>query len=68
MRDSEAGVVGEKFAENLKLAMTPRINFLQPDNATAWIYARLAIQHFGERFRYRTDIYTGKLFGIKILS
>lgn len=60
MRDSTATVLGEKFAENFNMAMNPRIDFLIPDNATAWLYARLTIQHFGERFRVRTDIYISK--------
>ncbi len=53
-------VLGEQIAENFDYAMTPRIDLLQSENATAWIYARLTIQYFGERFRYRTDTYIGK--------
>jgi hypothetical protein len=55
-------MLGEKLAEHLDLAMIPRVNLLQSENSTAWIYARLAIQHFGERFRFRTDGYTGQSF------
>ncbi len=57
--------------ENWK-APVPRLN-LQPlstlshngafsnsDNVTAWMLTRLAIQHFGDRFRFRTDGYLGK--------
>ncbi len=54
-------VLGEQVAENFDYAMTPRVDLLQSENATAWIYARLTIQYFGERFRYRTDTYIGKL-------
>jgi hypothetical protein len=31
------------------------------DNVTAWMLTRLAMQHFGERFRFRTDGYLGKI-------
>jgi hypothetical protein len=53
-------VLGEHATEDLEYAMTPRVNLLQPENATAWIFARLTIQNFGERFRFRTDTYMGK--------
>lgn len=53
-------VLGERVVGNFEYAMTPRIDLLLHENPTAWIYARLTIQHFGERFRYRTDIYVGK--------
>lgn len=62
-----ATIIGEKFAENLGMAMNPRIDFLNPDNATAWLYARLTIQHFGERFRSRTDIYISKLHNLRYM-
>lgn len=54
-------VLGEKSADNFDVAMIPRVNLLQSENSTAWIYARLTIQNFGERFRFRTDSYIGKL-------
>jgi hypothetical protein len=53
-------VLGEHVTEDLEYAMTPRVNLLQPENATAWVFARLTIQNFGERFRFRTDTYMGK--------
>ena len=53
---------GETIPEHLSLAIIPRLDFSYPENVTAWLYARLAIQNFGVRFRYRSDIYVGKYF------
>jgi hypothetical protein len=53
------------FKENTVLhneSLMPRINLYHSQNATAWLYARLTIQNFGERFRFRTDVYTGLIF------
>ena len=61
------GKFGEQLAEHFSYAMVPKVNLMYPENSTAWIYARLVIQNFGERFRYRTDIYIGKLFHLDCL-
>ena len=59
-RKNSIRVLGEQVAADFDYAMTPRIDLLLHENPTAWIYARLTIQHFGERFRFRTDTYVGK--------
>lgn len=58
-KEKHTSKFGEKLAEHLSFAMVPKVNLLYPENSTAWIYARLTIQNFGERFRNRTDIYIG---------
>jgi hypothetical protein len=60
-RNQSSGRFGEKLAKHLSFAMIPKVNLLYPENSTAWIFARLSIQNFGERFRNRTDIYLGKI-------
>jgi hypothetical protein len=61
----ESIVLGERIAQESSFAITPRISFNYPENVLAWLYARLAIQHFGDRFRNRIDIYVGKLAQFK---
>jgi hypothetical protein len=58
---------GNKKPQHLSLAMIPRLDLSYAENATAWIYARLTIQNFGSRFRFRTDIYLGKCLTVFIL-
>jgi hypothetical protein len=65
---NDRAVIGERFAANLSFAVVPRVDLQFAENSIAWIYARLAIQNFGERFRYRTDIYIGKYFFIASLQ
>jgi hypothetical protein len=57
-RDSE--VLGENIARASSYAVTPRVSFNYPENVIAWLYTRLTIQHFGDRFRFRIDAYVGK--------
>ncbi len=55
--------------ESKTFAMVPKVDLYFADNATAWIYTRLAIQNFGQRFRFRTDIYIGEwLLGIAMTT
>lgn len=54
-----SNVIGEKIAVHGGEALIPRVAFEFPENILAWAYLRIAIQAFGERFRYRTDIYAG---------
>lgn len=35
----------------------PRLDMNIPENVSAWMACRLAVQHFGERFRMRTEFY-----------
>lgn len=49
----KAGVLLENAYSKL-----PRIDMNLPENVSAWITCRLALQNFGERFRMRTEIYT----------
>lgn len=46
--------------QGMTFATVPKIELYYADNATAWIYARLVVQNFGLRFRFRTDVYIGK--------
>jgi hypothetical protein len=39
----------------------PQISFKYAENVIAWTYTRLVFQHFGERFRNRIDMYTGRV-------
>lgn len=52
-------VIGEKVADHGSEALIPRVNFNFPENIMAWAYLRITIQSFGDRFRFRTDIYAG---------
>jgi len=55
----ESFVLGERLARDNGYAMVPRISFEHPQNVIAWVYCRVAIQNFGDRFRHRIDIYVG---------
>ena len=44
----------------------PKVDLHIPANANAWVFCRLAIQHFGERYRHRTNSYIGKI-GFQLL-
>lgn len=52
-----SAVLGERYVDESSSARIPRITFEFPQNVLAWLYARLAIQNFGDRFRYRMDAY-----------
>lgn len=53
--------IGERLAEDGGRAEIPRVSFDDVDNVLAWTFARLALQNFGDRFRFRIDIYVGML-------
>lgn len=59
LRTSErfSSALGERYVDESSCARIPRITFEFPQNVLAWLYARLAIQNFGDRFRYRMDAY-----------
>ena len=57
--DRESEILGENIAKALDYAVIPRISFNYAENVIAWLYARLAVQHLGDRFRFRIDIYVG---------
>ncbi len=56
----QSSVIGERFAEHEDDAAFPRISFDHSENVVAWTYSRLVVQNFGERFRFRIDMYVGK--------
>lgn len=56
MRFAEFGVKSMKDGDGSHI---PQISFKSSENIIGWTYARLVLQHFGERFRYRVDTYTG---------
>lgn len=51
--------IGERLAEDGGRAEIPRVSFDDVDNVLAWTFARLTLQNFGDRFRFRIDIYVG---------
>lgn len=53
-------VLGERQVKDLSLACPPRMAFEFPQNILAWTYARLTIQNYGTRFRYRIGTYVGE--------
>lgn len=56
-----AEIAGERLAVDGGRAAVPRLSFDTAQNVLAWTYARLVIQNFGDRFRFRIDIYVGTL-------
>ena len=41
------------------VAFVPKLALADHQNILGWTFARLAVQNFGKRFRFRLDIYTG---------
>ncbi len=58
--DRMSVVLGENIAREAAFALTPRVTFRYAENVIGWLYTRLTIQHFGDRFRARIDLYVGK--------
>lgn len=56
LRFAEFGVKSMKEGDGSHI---PQISFKSSENIIGWTYARLVVQNFGERFRYRVDTYTG---------
>lgn len=56
LRFAEFGVKSMKEGDGSHI---PQISFKCSENIIGWTYARLVVQNFGERFRYRVDTYTG---------
>jgi hypothetical protein len=52
-----SNVLNEQFASDGSQALIPRVAFEFPENILAWSYLRIVIQSFGQRFRFRTDLY-----------
>eukprot|EP01033_Poteriospumella_lacustris_P007799 gene7799-5610_t len=59
--------IGERLAEDGGRAEIPRVSFDDVDNVLAWTFARLALQNFGDRFRFRIDIYVGGTIAIMVV-
>ena len=51
---------GTKSLKDEDASSIPQISLKHAENVIGWTYTRLVIQHFGERFRNRIDMYTGK--------
>lgn len=51
---------GTKSLKDEDASCIPQISLKHAENVIGWTYTRLVIQHFGERFRNRIDMYTGK--------
>eukprot|EP01033_Poteriospumella_lacustris_P007519 gene7519-5405_t len=62
-----SNVIGEKAAVHGEEALIPRVAFEFPENILSWAYLRITIQAFGERFRYRTDIYVGMTLAVMLV-
>lgn len=62
-----SNVIGEKAAVHGEEALIPRVAFEFPENILSWAYLRITIQAFGERFRYRTDIYVGMTLTVMLV-
>ncbi len=58
--DDGLGKTGERTAEQNSLAEMPRLDFFYVENILAWTYCRLVFQNFGDRYRFRMDVYVGK--------
>jgi hypothetical protein len=50
-------VLGERLYKDNEYHLLPRINFTESHNVVAWTHARLTMQHFGERFHFRLEMY-----------
>jgi len=50
-------VLGERIYKDNQCHMLPRINFNESHNIVAWTHARLVMQNFGERFKFRLEMY-----------
>jgi hypothetical protein len=57
--DSLLDHIGERIAEENGVPVVPRLSFQDVHNITSWTYARLILQNFGERYRFRMDLYVG---------
>jgi hypothetical protein len=55
---------GERLAKNNSFSEIPRLDLDYIENIISWTYARLIFQNFGDRYRFRIDIYVGKLFQV----
>lgn len=56
-QDKRGSVLGERIYRDNELPLLPRINFDHSHNIVAWTHARLVMQNFGERFRFRIELY-----------
>lgn len=50
-------VLGERIYKDNERPLLPRICFDNSHNIVAWVHARLVMQNFGERFRFRLEMY-----------
>ena len=50
-------VLGERLYKDNERPLLPRICFDNSHNIVAWTHARLVMQNFGERFRFRLELY-----------
>jgi hypothetical protein len=50
-------VLGEHIYRDNETYLLPRVCFDVPGNVVGWTHARLTIQYFGERFRFRLELY-----------
>ena len=50
-------VIGERIYKDNEAHLTPRICCDESPNIVAWTHARLVMQNFGERFKFRLELY-----------
>lgn len=60
-------VLRDRSAVQGSSVMIPRVTFAYPENVLAWTFLRLTIQAFGDRFRFRTDIYAAFILLVMVL-
>ena len=61
LEDDLERVLGRVQVKEDEYINLPRLNMKHDSNVVAWTYARLMLQYFGDRFRFRLDIFVGKL-------
>ena len=54
---ARSSVLGERIYKDNEYHMLPRIDFNSSHNIVAWTHARLVMQNFGERFKFRLELY-----------
>ena len=61
LEDDLERVLGRVQVKEDEYINLPRLNMKHDSNVVAWTYARMMLQYFGDRFRFRLDIFVGEL-------
>jgi hypothetical protein len=65
--DANATVFGSMVTEAKGFAHLPRIDARSDSNIVTWTYCRVMLQSFGDRFRFRLDVFVGIVSALVLL-